>query len=80
MKKSRSYSEALQDLEKYLDKLNKGEVPIDKLESTVRSAAETIKFLRQKLRSTQTEITGILKDIEDDDSLETKNGNQARTQ
>jgi len=70
MKKNSSYSEVLQELEKILDKLNKGEIPIDKLESTVRSASEMIKFLRQKLRSTQTEITGILKDIEDDDGLE----------
>lgn len=74
MKKNATYSDVLQELEKTLDRLNRGEVPIDKLESTVRSASEMIKFLRQKLRSTQAEITGILKDIEDEDSLDRTSG------
>lgn len=70
MKKTATYSDVLKELEKTLDSLNRGEVPIDRLESTVRSASEMIRFLRDKLRSTQTEITGILKEIEDEDSLE----------
>lgn len=74
MKKNATYSDVLQELEKTLDRLNRGEVPIDKLESTVRSASDMIKILRQKLRSTQTEITGILKDIEDEDSLDRSSG------
>jgi exodeoxyribonuclease VII small subunit len=70
MKKDKSYSEVLKDLEETLDKMNKGSIPIDKLETTVKSAAEKIKFLRQKLRSTEAEITKVLQDIEEEESIE----------
>lgn len=70
MKKDKSYSEVLKDLEETLDKMNKGSIPIDKLETTVKSAAEKIKFLRQKLRSTEAEITKVLHDIEEEESIE----------
>jgi len=71
MKKNATYSDVLKELEKTLESLNRGEVPIDRLESTVRSASEMIKFLKQKLHSTQAEITTILKEIEDDEGLDT---------
>ena len=71
MKKNATYSDVLKELEKTLESLNRGEVPIDRLESTVRSASEMIKFLKQKLHSTQAAITTILKEIEDDEGLDT---------
>jgi exodeoxyribonuclease VII small subunit len=71
MKKEKGYSEVLQELEETLDKMNKGSISIDKLETTVKSAAEKIKFLRQKLRSTEAEITKVLQDIEEEESIET---------
>ena len=65
MKKPKNYSAVLQELEQTLDKMNKGDIPIDKLEEEVRSAAEKIKFLRNKLHSTEAEITKIIQEISD---------------
>lgn len=65
MKKTSRYSEVLKDLEETVERMSRGEVPIDELEETVKGAAKKIQFLRQVLRSTQTEVTRVLKDIED---------------
>jgi exodeoxyribonuclease VII small subunit len=66
MKKTGKYSDVLRELEETLEKMNRGDVPIDELEETVKGAAKKIQFLRKVLRSTQQEVTKILKDIEDD--------------
>lgn len=66
MKKTSRYSEVLKELEDTLERMNRGDVPIDELEDTVKAAAKKIQFLRQVLRSTQTEVTKILKEIEED--------------
>jgi exodeoxyribonuclease VII small subunit len=68
MKKAKNYSQVLQELEETLEKMNSGDISIDNLEAEVKSAADKITFLRQKLRSTEAEITKILKDIEDEDT------------
>ncbi len=68
MKKTNRYSEVLKDLEETLERMNRGEVPIDDLEETVKAAAKKIQYLRQVLKSTQAEITKTLKDLEDDDA------------
>lgn len=67
MKKQKRYSEILQELEETMEKMNRGEISIDELEGTVTAAAEKIVFLREKLKSTQVEITRILKAIEDEE-------------
>jgi exodeoxyribonuclease VII small subunit len=69
MKKTGKYSDVLRELEETLEKMNRGDVPIDELEDTVKGAAKKIQYLRQVLRSTQQEVTKILKDIEDDQGL-----------
>lgn len=66
MKKTSRYSEVLRELEETLEKMSRGEIPIDELEETVKASAKRIQYLRQALRSTQAEITKILKDIEEE--------------
>jgi exodeoxyribonuclease VII small subunit len=66
MKKTGKYSDVLRELEETLERMNRGDVPIDELEETVKEAAKKIRYLRQVLRSTQSEVTKILKDIEED--------------
>ncbi|MCD6570306.1 MAG: exodeoxyribonuclease VII small subunit [Deltaproteobacteria bacterium] len=66
MKKNQSYSSVLKQLETIVEKMNKGEVPIDELGDQVKKSAGMIKFLRQRLRSVEVEITEVLKDLEDD--------------
>lgn len=80
MKKPKHYSEVLQELEQTLDKMNKGDIPIDKLEEEVRSAAGKIKFLRKKLHSTEAGITKILQEIEDDEHIGGNGDNITDTQ
>lgn len=64
--KKRSYSEVLKELEGIVERMNKGEIPIDQLGESVKNAAEMIGYLRRSLKSTEAEITAILKDLEDD--------------
>jgi exodeoxyribonuclease VII small subunit len=70
MKKTGRYSEVLRELEETLERMNRGEVPIDELEETVKAAARKIRHLRQVLRSTQKEVSKILEDIEGNEALE----------
>ncbi|NLW68958.1 MAG: exodeoxyribonuclease VII small subunit [Bacteriovoracaceae bacterium] len=65
MKKAKRYSEVLKELEDTLEKMNRGEIPIDELQNAVKEAAGKIQYLRQILRSTQAEVTKILKEIEE---------------
>jgi len=66
MKKTGRYSEVLRELEETLEKMNRGDVPIDELEETVKGAARKIQYLRQVLRSTQKEVAKVLEDIGED--------------
>lgn len=66
MKKSKGYSAVLRELEDTLEKMNKGEIPIDDLEDAVKSSAQKIRFLRERLRATEAEITKVLREIEGD--------------
>ncbi|HOS97165.1 MAG TPA: exodeoxyribonuclease VII small subunit [Deltaproteobacteria bacterium] len=66
MKKAKGYSEVLQELEGLLDRMNRGEIPIDELEETVRSAAGKIRILKERLKATEAEITKVLREIEEE--------------
>jgi len=65
MKKTKGYSEIVKELEDTLERMNRGEIPIDELEEAVREGARKIRFLRDKLKATEAEITKVLKDMED---------------
>jgi exodeoxyribonuclease VII small subunit len=64
MKKTKGYSEVLRELEETIERMNRGEIPIDALEDTVKSAAQKIRFLKDRLKATEAEITKVLKEIE----------------
>jgi len=68
MKKNKGYSEVLRELEDTLERMNKGEIPIDELEEAVKSAASKIRYLRDKLKSTEAEIVKVLREIEGEPS------------
>jgi len=63
--KKKNYSEVLKELEAIVEKMNQGDVPVDKLGETVKSASEMIKYLRQNLKATEVEISEILKGIDE---------------
>ncbi len=58
-----SYDKAKAELEEILSELENGETGIDTLAKHVKRASELIRLCREKLRATETEIGGILKDI-----------------
>jgi exodeoxyribonuclease VII small subunit len=63
--KKKGYLETLKDLEAIIDRMHKGEIPIDQLGTNVKQAADMITFLRSNLKATEAEITAILKGLED---------------
>jgi exodeoxyribonuclease VII small subunit len=67
--KKKTYSEILRDLEALVEKMNTGEIPVDRLAESVKSASEMIKTLKKSLKSTETEIAEILKSIDDGSSF-----------
>jgi len=64
--KKKGYSETLQELEAIIERMHKGEIPIDQLGANVKQAADMIAFLREKLKNTEAEITTVLKGLEED--------------
>jgi exodeoxyribonuclease VII small subunit len=67
--KKKTYSEILRDLEVLVEKMNTGDIPVDKLAESVKSASEMIKTLKKSLKSTEVEIAEILKSIDDGSSF-----------
>lgn len=63
--KKKTYSDTLLELEAIVEKMNRGDIPVDKLAESVKAASEMIKFLRQSLMATETEIAEVLKSIDD---------------
>lgn len=51
-----SYESALQELQRIVDEMQEGAVPIDELALKAKKAAELIAFCRNKLRTIETEI------------------------
>jgi exodeoxyribonuclease VII small subunit len=66
--KKKTYSEILKDLEAIVEKMNMGDVPVDKLGESVKAASEMIKTLKLGLKSTEAEIAEILKSIDEGSS------------
>jgi exodeoxyribonuclease VII small subunit len=64
--KKKGYSETLKELETLIERMHKGEIPIDQLSITVKQAAEMIAFLRKHLKASEAEITSVLKGLEED--------------
>lgn len=65
--KKLTYSEAFEQLNDILEKIENGELDIDDLTSNVKKGAELIKICKSKLYDTEEEIAKILEDIEDEE-------------
>jgi exodeoxyribonuclease VII small subunit len=62
-KKEFSFNDAVKDIEKILQNIEKGELDVDKLSDEVKRASDLIKQCQKKLRSTEDEINSIFKDL-----------------
>jgi len=63
-KKELTYDQAFEELQSILDTIEQEETGIDVLEVKVKRAAELIKLCKHKLRSTESELDKILKEID----------------
>ncbi len=63
-RKPKGYTDVLRELEETLDRMNRGDIPIDKLEETIKSAADKIRYLKDRLKATEAEITRVLREID----------------
>ena len=55
-----NYEKAKAELEEILEELERGETGVDTLAKHVKRASELIKLCREKLRSTEKEVEGLL--------------------
>ncbi|MBK9272435.1 MAG: exodeoxyribonuclease VII small subunit [Saprospiraceae bacterium] len=63
--KNDSYSEAIKEIESTLEKLQKNDIPVDQLESTLVNAKNLIELCKKRLRNIQTEIEKAEEEIMD---------------
>jgi exodeoxyribonuclease VII small subunit len=61
-KKDFSFNGAVKEIEEILHNIENGNLDIDRLSNEVKRATELIKQCQKKLRSTEEEINGILRD------------------
>lgn len=61
-KKDFSFNGAVKEIEEILQNIENGNLDIDRLSNEVKRATELIKQCQKKLRSTEEEINGILRD------------------
>lgn len=64
MNKTPTYSDAIVELEQIVAEIESAAIGVDELSEKVKRAAWLIKFCRNKLSSTDKEVTDILKSIE----------------
>lgn len=62
-KKEFSFNQAVKDIENILNRIESGDLDLDKLSDEVKRASELIKQCQKKLKSTEEEINSIFKDL-----------------
>jgi exodeoxyribonuclease VII small subunit len=62
-KKEFSFTVAVGEIEKILQKIESGSLDVDKLAIEVKRASELIRQCQKKLRTTEEEINSIFKDL-----------------
>jgi exodeoxyribonuclease VII small subunit len=62
-----TYKEAVTEIEEILEKLENDELDIDQLAIKVKRVAVLLKYCKEKLTSTDTEIQSIIEDLEKTD-------------
>ncbi|MBF0344099.1 MAG: exodeoxyribonuclease VII small subunit [Nitrospirae bacterium] len=79
MKEEKTYSQAIKDIEKIISEIEKETIDVDVLTVRVKSAIELIKGCKSRLRKTEEELNGVLKEFEqstEEENAESRN-NQA---
>lgn len=64
MKPPQTYAAAQEELESILAELQSPDAPLDQLTARVRRAKELIAWLRVALRETESEVEGLLEEVD----------------
>ncbi|TNF45791.1 MAG: exodeoxyribonuclease VII small subunit [Bacteroidetes bacterium] len=59
-----NYTEAFKELQQIVSDMEDGEITVDELSVKVKRAAELIKICKEKLSSTEENVSQILKELE----------------
>ncbi|MFM7664042.1 MAG: exodeoxyribonuclease VII small subunit [Bacteroidota bacterium] len=70
------YTEAMEELQEIIHQMEKSEISIDELSVKVKRASELILFCREKLRTTELDVEGILKGLEEPPQTEETSPNE----
>ncbi len=65
MSKIVKYEESFEELQQIVADLEDGEISVDELSSKIKRASELIQFCKQKLTTTEEDVSKILKELED---------------
>ncbi len=63
--KKLSYKDAVEEIDEILEKIENEELDVDELSEKVKRVSTLIKFCKEKLHTTQTEVENILKDMDE---------------
>ena len=58
------YTEAFEELQRIVAEIETGQISVDELSQKVKRATQLIRICKQKLTSTEEDVTKILKDLE----------------
>jgi exodeoxyribonuclease VII small subunit len=64
MDKKKTYEEAYDELQDIVKEIETGTISVDLLGEKVKRAGELIRFCKEKLIKTETEVNTVLKDLE----------------
>lgn len=68
-----SYTEAFEELQHIITEIEQGEISVDELSLKVKRAAELIKICKNKLHTTEEDVTRILSELEANEPEEDEN-------
>lgn len=58
------YTEAYKELMQLVADLERGDIPVDELSEKVKRATQLIRICKEKLKTTEEDVSRILKDLE----------------
>jgi exodeoxyribonuclease VII small subunit len=67
MSKDPTYSEAIDEIEEILEKIESGELDVDELTDKVKRVASLLSLCKRKLKTTEAEIQKVIEGLEEAD-------------
>jgi exodeoxyribonuclease VII small subunit len=65
MNEQQNYTEAFEELQQIVSEIEHGQISVDELSHKVKRATVLIKICREKLTTTETDVSQILKELEE---------------